>query len=91
MDNYPPGAANDPRAPWNEPAPEPYQVWVSITLSKEFTVNAYSEEQIDEGAVRLEHFLPDEILDTVSNSDKISKSMVQDAADWIVDDISVMT
>ena len=96
MDNYPPGAADDPRAPWNEPAPEPYQVWVSITLSKEFTVDAYKEEQIDEGIVRLYHFLPDEILKLVSEPEAvkrnaISKGMMQDAADWVVDDISVTT
>ena len=39
MDNYPIGAANDPNAPYNQPLAEPYEVTVSITLSKTFTID----------------------------------------------------
>ena len=35
MDNYPPGAANDPRAPYNQPQDEEVEVMVTQTLSKE--------------------------------------------------------
>lgn len=97
MDNYPPGAANDPRAPYNEPLPEPYQVLVSITLSKEFTINIVKshDREIDEQDVRLETWLPDEILEAVANQDKPNKinslnRMKEDAADWTVDELTVM-
>ena len=35
MDNYPAGAANDPRAPWNEPEGTEIDVTVTATLVKE--------------------------------------------------------
>lgn len=43
MDNYPPGAANDPNAPWNEkdPPEKLFDILVSCSLSKELSV--YSE------------------------------------------------
>jgi hypothetical protein len=47
-DNYPPGAANDPLAPYNQVDPEPIEieVTVSITLSK--TVKIYVDDYIQE-------------------------------------------
>ena len=41
MNNYPPGAANDPRAPYNQPdiEEEVFEIKVSITLSKEVKVS----------------------------------------------------
>ena len=38
MDNYPAGAANDPRAPWNEPEGTEIDVTVTATLVKETVV-----------------------------------------------------
>ena len=38
MDNYPPGAANDPRAPYNEPIDPEIDVTVRTTLVKETVV-----------------------------------------------------
>ena len=97
MNNYPPGAANDPTAPYNEPLAEPYQVLVSITLSKEFTVDVLKTEDrdVDESDVRLEKFLPDEILNAVAhqgnpNLKMALENMKKDAADWVVDELTVM-
>lgn len=49
LSNYPPGAENDPRAPWNEVSvPEKeFEVTVSQTLSKNVTV--YTDDYIPEG------------------------------------------
>ena len=97
MNNYPPGAANDPDAPYNEPLAEPYHVLVSITLSKEFTVDVLKTEdrEVDESDVRLEKFLPDEILHAVAHQDypklrMALTNMKKDAADWVVDELTVM-
>lgn len=51
MDNYPIGAENDPRAPWNQEEPEPktVDVTVSITLSKTFTIKISDYKVIDSG------------------------------------------
>jgi hypothetical protein len=97
MDNYPPGAANDPDAPYNQPLAEPYEVTVSMTLSKTFTVDVIKHEDrlIDEADVRLQHFLPDEILKLVSEKDSEYKKLIlnqmrNDASDWVVDDIAIV-
>ena len=97
MNNYPPGAANDPDAPYNQPLAEPYEVTVSMTLSKTFTVDVIKHEDrlVDEADVRLQHFLPDEILKAVSEQDTEYKKvllsqMKNDASDWTVDDIAVV-
>ena len=44
--NYPPGAANDPFAPWNQDEPElqDYDVTALFTLSKHFGVTSYNED-----------------------------------------------
>lgn len=46
--NYPPGAANDPFAPWNQDEPDPkiYDVTASFSLSKPFAVT--SDDDCDE-------------------------------------------
>jgi hypothetical protein len=97
MNNYPPGAANDPDAPYNQPLAEPYEVTVSMTLSKTFTVDVLKHEDrlIDEADIRLQRFLPDEILKLVSEKDSeyrklILNQMRNDASDWIVDDIAIV-
>ena len=97
MNNYPPGAANDPDAPYNQPLAEPYEVTVSMTLSKTFTVDVLKHEDrlIDEADIRLQHFLPDEILKLVSEKDSEYKKLAlnqmrNDASDWIVDEIAIV-
>ena len=97
MNNYPPGAANDPDAPYNQPLAEPYEVTVSMTLSKTFTIDVLKHEDrlIDEADIRLQHFLPDEILKLVSEKDteyrKLTlNQMRNDASDWVVDDIAIV-
>jgi outer membrane lipopolysaccharide assembly protein LptE/RlpB len=97
MNNYPPGAANDPDAPYNQPLAEPYEVTVSMTLSKTFTIDVLKHEDrlIDEADIRLQRFLPDEILKAVSGKDSeyrklILNQMRNDASDWIVDDIAIV-
>lgn len=97
MNNYPPGAANDPDAPYNQPLAEPYEVTVSMTLSKTFTIDVLKHEDrlIDEADIRLQRFLPDEILKAVSGKDteyrKLAlNQMRNDASDWIVDEIAIV-
>ena len=93
MCNYPPGAANDPDAPYNQPLPEPHQVLVSITLSKEFTINVTksTDRKVNEDDVRLEKWLPDDMLEAIANQDSEKiKYMREDAADWVVDNLTVM-
>ena len=46
--NYPPGAANDPSAPYNQPEYPEYQdydVTASFELNKSFTVTSSSDEE----------------------------------------------
>ena len=97
MNNYPLGAANDPDAPYNQPLAEPYKVTVSMTLSKTFTIDVIKHEDrlVNEADVRLQHFLPDEILKIISKLDtkykkELLSQMKSDASDWIVDDISIV-
>ena len=97
MDNYPPGAANDPDAPYNQPLAEPYEVTVSMTLSKTFTIDVlkYEDRLVNEADVRLQHFLPDEILKAVSKHDTeyrkiLLNQMRNDASDWTIDDIAIV-
>lgn len=97
MNNYPPGAANDPTAPYNQPLAEPYEVTVSMTLSKTFTIDVLKHEDrlINEGDVRLQRFLPDEILKLVSERDSEYKKIIldqmrNDASGWVVDEIAIV-
>ena len=97
MNNYPPGAANDPDAPYNQPLAEPYEVTVSMTLSKTFTIDVLKHEDrlIDEADIRLQRFLPDEILKLVSERDSEYKKLILnqmrgDASDWVVDEIAIV-
>ena len=47
MDNYPPGAANDPRAPYNEePMPE-VEVEVTVRLMKGTVVYAETHDCVE--------------------------------------------
>lgn len=89
---YPPGAEFDPNAPWNQvdPPEEPFEVTVSITLSKTFTVNvpnpthtevdedgAYTvsdREPITEEDVRNQCYLPDEVLKLIAEGKEFNSS-----------------
>ena len=75
----------------------PYGVLVSITMSKEFTIDVLKkrDREVDESDVRLDKFLPDEILNAVANQDNedlknILKNMKTDAADWNIDNITII-
>lgn len=75
----------------------PYSVLVSITMSKEFTIDILKKKdrEVNESDVRLEKFLPDEILNAVANQDNedlknILKNMKTDAADWSIDNITII-
>ena len=75
----------------------PYGVLVSITMSKEFTIDVLKkrDREVDESDVRLDKFLPDEILNAVANQDNkdlknILKNMNTDAADWSIDNITII-
>jgi hypothetical protein len=81
---------------------EEFEVSVSITMSKTFTVKVPNpghwendkyiseKEPITEKDVRLEHFLPDEILSIVSKGGKIDQLMKNDSKGWTVDEIAVV-
>ena len=95
MDNYPLGATND--SSYNQPLAEPYKVTVSMTLSKTFTIDVLKHEDrlVNEADVRLQYFLPDEILEMVSKPDTEYKKVVlslmkDDASDWTIDDIAII-
>lgn len=95
MDNHPLEETNDSLN--NQPLTEPYEVTVSMTLSKTFTIDVTKHENrlVNEADVRLQHFLPDEILKIISKLDtKYKKELLSqlksDASDWIVDDISIV-
>ena len=95
MDNYPLRATND--SSYNQPLAEPYEVTVSITLSKTFTIDVIKHEDrlVNEADVRSQYFLPDEILKIISKLDtkykkELLSQMKSDASDWIVDDISIV-
>ena len=75
----------------------PYGVLVSITMSKEFTIDVLKkrDREVDESDVRLDKFLPDEILNAVTNHDNenlknILKNMKTDAADWSIYNITII-
>ena len=75
----------------------PYGVLVSITMSKEFTIDILKKKdrEVNESDVRLEKFLPDEILNAVANQDNedlknILKNMKTDAADWSIDNVTII-
>ena len=97
MNNYPPGAANDPDAPYNQPLPDTRRVLVSMCISKEFDVDVFNNNgrEVNEGDVRLVHFLPDDILNQVAKPNSEFRKLVldqmkRDAADWTVDNITVI-
>ena len=47
-DNYPPGAAHDPRAPYNEPIPTETEVRVTTTMVKEYCLKNVQDDDLEE-------------------------------------------
>lgn len=95
MNNYFSEVANN--TSYNQSFTEPYEITVSITLSKTFTIDVLKHEDrlVNEVDVRLQHFLPDEILKIVSKPDTEYKKVLlnqikNDASDWIIDDIAIV-
>lgn len=48
MDNYPPGAAHDPRAPYNQQEPPETDVLAQTRLVKLTTVSRYNDHIVDD-------------------------------------------
>ena len=66
-------------------------------MSKGVTIDVLKnrDREVDESDVRLDKFLPDEILNAVANQDNedlknILKNMKTDAADWNIDNITII-
>lgn len=51
MSNYPPGAENDPRAPYNEPKPESYVVSVDVEVYLGTTIEVEVQNSMDKNEV----------------------------------------
>lgn len=51
MSNYPPGAENDPRAPYNEPKPESYIVSVDVEVYLGTTIEIEVQNPMDKNEV----------------------------------------
>jgi hypothetical protein len=51
MSNYPPGAENDPRAPYNEPKPESYIVSVDVEVYLGTTIEVEVQNPMDKNEV----------------------------------------
>lgn len=51
MSNYPPGAENDPRAPYNEPLLESYVVSVDVDVCLGTTVEVEVQDPMDKNEV----------------------------------------
>lgn len=48
LDNYPPGAANDPRAPYNEPLPKEEVLNFELDIKGKVFIEHYSKEELEE-------------------------------------------
>lgn len=48
LDNYPPGAANDVNAPYNQVSPEPIEVEVTVSITLSKTVKVYVDDYMQE-------------------------------------------
>ena len=51
MSNYPPGAENDPRAPYNEPKPESYVISVDVEVYLGTTIEVEVQNPMDKDEV----------------------------------------
>ncbi len=96
MNNYPPGAEFDPRAPWNQSGPpeKEIEVTVSITLSKtvKVKVDDYTceEEYDDEGHKGLYYDYSDcDLKQAVKNQIPLPNDKGENFSDWYEDDFEV--
>lgn len=48
LDNYPPGAANDPRAPYNEPLPKEKVLDFELSTKGKVFIEYNSKEELEE-------------------------------------------
>ena len=83
--NYPPGAANDPSAPYNQPEYPEYQdydVTASFVLDKSFTVTSSSDEDMTplDLIKELKKRLQDEL--ELDPTNKITKSLIEECDGW---------
>lgn len=96
--NYPPGAANDPFAPWNQDEPDPkiYDVTASFSLSKPFAVT--SDDDCDESIRQeiVENYktpldLINELKTRLQNelelnpNDKSIRKLIKECEEWDMD------
>lgn len=77
MSNYPPGAENDPRAPYNEPKPESYVVSVDVEVYLGTTIEVEVQNPMDKNEVY------DQVKEVV-----ISKYNI-DGEDTVINDINI--
>lgn len=61
MDNYPPGAKYDPRAPWNQPDPSEYTI-ADITIESGMLVVHLDWEPFDENMPRRVELWDDDLF-----------------------------
>ena len=83
MNNYPPGAANDPKAPYNEPLYSKYQVEISAEIGMFVEVECEdchdypcSDELKDQILDQLKDILPTLIFHTFKYTTRPGKSTV---------------
>lgn len=96
--NYPPGAANDPFAPWNQDETDPqiYDVTASFSLSKPFSVT--SDDDCDESIRQeiVENYktpldLINELKTRLQNelelnpNDKSIRKLIKECEEWDMD------
>ena len=96
---YPPGAEQDPTAPFNEKTPKfvEAEVFISITMSKTFIVKV-SEEDLENGTLDKDVVVNNNIIlpTTVpmaleeAVTEKQKKKLMDDVSDWDVDDYEVL-
>ena len=81
-DNYPPGAAYDPRAPYNEELPPEVEVTVKVTMTKETVVYAATHDcvewEIDPDTGRREgiHFTEYDDIDEAYRNEEYTPSEI---------------
>ena len=97
-ENYPPGAENDPNAPWNQPEIKykEVEVTISLTMSKTTKVTVPDIEKLDDSilkeAVREQIVLPYEsdIIKPMLKNNPFYKNVLEDLSNWVVDDFEVV-
>ena len=81
LDNYPPGAANDPNAPYNQDPGQEYTRTVSLTVSFDFTTEGPSGADDDTVA----EWIDDEVRDILKHS-----KLKEVSEDFGIDELEVI-